>query len=118
MLRYNKQNSIFRMIPELKAFFDSPLTKSLNCSILSDDPMHKVIRYELTNGAMDMQILVSSSMGQDDRNAMQVFTKVSAKTLEIRPDGNTTYTLHCQIHQLKDIKEVLNVLKNKFFPFI
>ena len=110
--------SIFRMIPEIKAFLDSPLTKSLNAQITRDDFPHNEVIYTLTNGAMDLKMIVHSTLGQDDTYSLQIYTKPSEKTLEIRPDGDAHYSLFCQIHQLKDIKEIINELKQKFFPFI
>lgn len=110
--------SIFRMIPEIKAFLESPLTKSLNAHIICDDFPHNEVIYTLTNGAIDLKIIVHSTLGQDDTNSLQIFTKPSEKTLEIRPDGDAHYSLFCQIHQLKDIKEIINELKQKFLPFI
>lgn len=105
-------------MPEIKAFLESPLTKSLNAQIICDDFPHNEIVYTLTNGAIDLKIIVHSTLGQDDTNSLQIFTKPSEKTLEIRPDGDAHYSLFCQIHQLKDIKEIINELKQKFLPFI
>ena len=110
--------SIFRMIPEIKAFLESPLTKSLNVQIICDDFPHNEIVYTLTNSAIDLKMIVHSTLGQDDTYSLQIFTKPSEKTLEIRPDGDAHYSLFCQIYQLKDIKEIINELKQKFLPFI
>lgn len=110
--------TIFRMIPEIKAFLDSPLTKSLNTQITRDDFPHNEVIYTLTNGVMDLKMIVHSTLGQDDTYSLQIYTKPSEKTLEIRPDGDAHYSLFCQVHPLKDIKEIINELKQKFFPFI
>lgn len=74
--------SIFRMIPEIKAFFESPLTKSLNVQITRDDFPHNEIIYTLTNGAIDLKIIVHSTLGQDDTNSLQIYTKPSEKLLK------------------------------------
>ena len=106
------------MIPEIKAFLNSSLTKSLNAQITRDEFPNNEVIYTLTNGAMDLKMIVHSTLGQDDTYSLQIYTKPSEKTLEIRPDGDAHYSLFCQIHQLKDIKEIINELKQKFFPFI
>ena len=106
------------MIPEIKAFLSSPLTKSLNAQITRNDFPYNEVIYTFTNGAMDLKMVVHSTLGQDDTYSLQIYTKPSEKTLEIRPDGDAHYSLFCQIHQLKDIKEIINELKQKFFPFI
>lgn len=106
------------MIPEIKEFLNSPLTKSLNAQITRDDFPHHEVIYTLTNGAMDLKMIVHSTLGQDDTYSLQIYTKPSEKTLEIRPDGDAHYSLFCQVHQLKDIKEILNIIKTKFFPYV
>ena len=104
------------MIPEIKAFLDSPLTKSLNAQITRNDFPHYEVIYTLTNGAMDLKMIVHSTLGQDDTYSLQIYTKPSEKTLEIREDGDKNYQFYTRIDNQKDIKDIINIIKTKFFP--
>lgn len=102
----------------IKDFILSPYTVELRCENILNSDLHKIVQYTMSNGASIMKIVDEMYIGQEERNNMKIYTKPSEKSLEIRSNENIDFVLYMEITYLKDIKEVLNLIKMKFIPHI
>ena len=102
------------MLQEIKTFLKGNLTKSLQANVISDDGSNQEITYELTNNALNVRFNVVRAVGVS--TVMMVWTKNTNETLAIRADGSHDWEFYAQVHNQKDIKDILNTLKTKFFP--
>ena len=77
----------------------------------------KTYTYVITNGATDVMFDYTYII-KDGKTSyrIDIYTRHTAKTLEIRPDGSDEWQHYEQITNYKDIKELLTVIKTKFFP--
>ena len=113
-LLYNKA-----MIHEFKEFLNGQLTKSVTATIIHSEEENKEIAYVLTNGAIEMRFNVVSTVRDGEPNVfMMVYSRPTEQTLEIRSTSKTDWTFYQNLTNLKDIKEILNTIKTKFFPNI
>lgn len=77
----------------------------------------KVYTYIVTNGAMDAMFDYSYILKDGETtHRIDIYTRHTAKTLEIRPDGSDEWQHYKQITNYKDVKELLSAIKTKFFP--
>lgn len=101
----------------LKNFFSCQLTKSLYAEVTLDDHPHYQIVYKLTNTALVVKIVVNKTYvpNDDDEYSMQIYTKLTNESLKLTHDSDKDYSLYLETHNTKDIMEITNVLKTKFF---
>ena len=102
------------MLQEIKSFLKGNLTKSLQANVISDDGSNQEITYELTNNALNVRFNVVRAVGFV--TVMMVWTQNTNETLAIRADGSHDWEFYAQVHNQKDIKDILNIIKTKFFP--
>jgi hypothetical protein len=77
----------------------------------------KIYTYIVTNGATDVMFDYAYIIKDGETShRIDIYTRHTAKTLEIRPDGSDEWQHYEQITNYKDIKELLSVIKTKFFP--
>lgn len=103
------------MDESLKTFFSSPLTKSLRAEIVRDEYPYYQIIYTLTNTALVVKIDVQRN---EDEYFMRISTKPTEQIIEIRPDGDKDYAIYLETHNTKEVKEIINILKSKFFQIV
>lgn len=101
----------------LKNFFSCQLTKSLLAEVTVDDHPHHEIVYKLTNTALVVKIVVNKTYvpNDDDEYFMRIFTKLTNESLKLTHDSDKDYSLYLETHNTKDIVEIINTLKTKFF---
>lgn len=105
------------MIHEFKEFLNGQLTKSVTATIIHSEEENKEIAYILSNGAVEMRFNVVSTVRDGEFNTfMMVYSRPTEQTLEIRSTSNTDWSFYQNFTNLKDIKEILNTIKTKFFP--
>lgn len=104
------------MLQEIKEFFKGQLTKSLSVDIYDAAHPHTDITYTLTNGALNMRLMYNKMIDKDAH--IFVYVQNTNETLEIREDGCKNYQFYTRIDNQKDIKDILNIIKTKFFPSI
>ena len=102
------------MLQEIKDFLKGQLTTSLEVSIYECAAPNEDITYTLTNGALNMRLMYNKQIGKDA--FILIYVQNTDKTLEIREDGDKNYQFYTRIDNQKDIKEVINIVKSKFFP--
>ena len=102
------------MLQEIKEFLKGQLTSSLSVSVYEAAAPHTDITYSLTNGALNMRLMYHKMIDKDAN--IFVYVQNTDKTLEIREDGDKNYQFYTRIDNQKDIKDILNTLKTKFFP--
>ena len=110
-LNYN----ISVMLQEIKEFLRSPLTKSMTVENIYDEEFCHAITYTLTNGAMNMQFQYSK-IHKFNETYIDIYTQTTKEMQEIRNMLDTAWYKYTRIENLKDIKDILNTLKTKFFP--
>ena len=109
--------NILVMIHEFKEFLNGQLTKSVAANIIHSDEENKEIAYVLSNGAVEMRFNVVSTIRDGEFNTFMMFySRPTEQTLEIRSTSNTDWSFYQNFTNLKDIKEILNTIKTKFFP--
>ena len=107
------------MIHEIKEFLNGQLTKSMTANIIHSEEENKEIAYILSNGAIEMRFnVVTTIRGGEYNTFMMIYSRPTEKTLEIRSTSNTDWSFYKNFTNLKDIKEILTVIKTKFFPNI
>lgn len=104
------------MLQEIKEFLKGQLTTSLSVSVYEAAAPHTDITYTLTNGALNMRLCYNKQIGKDAN--IFVYIQNSDKTLEIREDGDKNYKFYTRFDNQKDIKDIINIIKTKFFPTI
>lgn len=102
------------MLQEIKEFLKGQLTSSLSISVYEAAASHTDITYTLTNGALNMRLCYNKQIDKDAN--IFVYIQNSDKTLEIREDGDKNYQFYTRIDNQKDIKDIINIIKTKFFP--
>lgn len=102
------------MLQEIKDFLKGQLTKSLSVDIYDAAHPHSDITYTLTNGALNMRIMYHKMIDKDAN--IFIYTQNTDETLEIRNDGDKNYQFYTKLDNQKDIKEIINIIKTKFFP--
>ena len=102
------------MLQEIKEFLKGQLTTSLYVSVYEGAAPHTDITYTLTNGALNMRLCYNKQIDKDAN--IWVYVQNTDKTLEIREDGDKNFQFYTRIDNLKDIKDILNTIKTKFFP--
>lgn len=102
------------MLQEIKEFLKGQLTSSLSVSVYEAAAPHTDICYTLTNGALNMRLCYNKQIDKDAH--IWVYVQNTDKTLEIREDGDKNYQFYTRIDNQKDIKEIINIIKTKFFP--
>lgn len=108
------------MLQEIKELISSPFTKYLGCEIVHNEyPLYEHV-YTLDNTAMVVTFKVSKRYDEEgvEHDLMQVFTQHTTKTLELTGSQDSSKKLYTEITYLKDIKEIINIIKTKFFPAI
>jgi hypothetical protein len=103
------------MLQEIKEFLRSPLTKSMTVDNIYDEEFCHAITYTLTNGAMNMQFQYSK-VHKFNETYIDIYTQTTKEMQEVRNMLDTTWYKYTRIENLKDIKDILNTLKTKFFP--
>lgn len=103
------------MLQEIKEFLRSPLTKSMTVENIYDEEFCHAITYTLTNGAINMQFQYSK-VHKTDETYIDIYTQTTKEMQEIRNMLDITWYKYTRIENLKDIKDILNTLKTKFFP--
>lgn len=105
------------MIHEIKELISSSLTHSLSAMVNDSNELIKIYTYIVTNGATDVMFDYAYIIKDGETShRIDIYTRHTAKTLEIRPDGSDEWQHYEQITNYKDIKELLSVIKTKFFP--
>ena len=105
------------MLQEIKELISSTLTHSLKAMVNDANDNIKIYTYTVTNGAMDVMFEYCYVLKDGETtHRIDIWTRHTAKTLEIRPDGSDEWQHYEQITNYKDIKDILNTLKTKFFP--
>lgn len=105
------------MMHEFKEFLNGQLTKSVTATIIHSEEENKEISYILSNGAIEMRFNVVTTIRDGETNTfMMIYSRPTEKTLEIRSTSNTDWTFYQNFTNIKDIKEILTVIKTKFFP--
>lgn len=102
------------MLQEIKEFLKGQLTSSLSVSVYEAAAPHTDICYTLTNGALNMRLCYNKQVDKDAY--IFVYVQNTDKTLEIRDDGDKNYQFYTRIDNQKDIKDIINIMKTKFFP--
>lgn len=102
------------MLQEIKEFLKGQLTTSLSVSVYEAAAPHTDICYTLTNGALNMRLCYNKQIDKDAY--IFVYVQNTDKTLEIREDGDKNFQFYTRIDNQKDIKEIINIIKTKFFP--
>ena len=102
------------MEQEIKEFLKGQLTSSLSVSVYEAAAPHTDITYTLTNGALNMRLCYNKQVDKDAY--IFVYVQNTDKTLEIREDGDKNYQFYTRIDNQKDIKDIINIIKTKFFP--
>lgn len=102
------------MMQEIKEFLKGQLTNSLNVSIYEAADPHTDITYFLTNGALNMKFMYHKMVDRDAN--IFIYTQHTDKTLEIRGENDKNWSFYTRIDDQKDIKEIINIIKSKFFP--
>ena len=102
------------MLQEIKEFLKGQLTSSLSVSVYEAAAPHTDICYTLTNGALNMRLCYNKQIDKDAY--IFVYVQNTDKTLEIREDGDKNYQFYTRIDNQKDIKDIINIIKTKFFP--
>lgn len=103
------------MMQEIKAFLTSPLTKSMNVENIYDEEFCHAITYTLTNGAINMQFRYSK-VHKFNETYIDIYTQTTKEMQEIRNMLDVAWYSYGRIDNLKDVKDILNTLKTKFFP--
>ena len=80
-----------------------------------DEEFCHAITYTLTNGAMNMQFQYSN-VRKFNEIYIDIYTQTTKEMQEIRNMLDTAWYKYTRIENLKDIKDILNTLKTKFFP--
>jgi hypothetical protein len=107
------------MIQEIKELVSSPLTHSLKAMANDANDKIKIYTYVVTNGAMDVMFEYAYILKDGETtHRIDIYTRHTAKTLEIRPDGSDEWQQYEKITNYKDVKELLSIIKSKFFPTI
>ena len=102
---------------EIKELIYSTLTHSLKAMAYEANDNNKVYTYTVTNGAVDVMFEYFYILKNGETtHRIDIYTRHTAKTLEIRPDGSDVWQHEEQITNYKDIKELLSAIKTKFFP--
>ena len=105
------------MIHEFKEFLNGQLTKSVTATIIHSEEENKETSYVLSNGAIEMRFNVVSTVRDGEFNTfMVVYSRPTEQTLEIRSTSKTNWAFYQKFTNLKDIKDILNTIKTKFFP--
>lgn len=105
------------MLQEIKELISSTLTHSLKAMVSDANTKIKVYTYIVTNGAMDVMFDYSYILKDGETtHRIDIYTRHTAKTLEIRPDGSDEWQHYERITNYKDVKELLSAIKTKFFP--
>lgn len=105
------------MLQEIKELISSTLTHSLKAIVNDANDNIKIYAYTVTNGAMDVMFEYAYVLKDGETtHCIDIYTRHTAKTLEIRPDGSGEWQHYEQITNYKDIKELLSAIKTKFFP--
>lgn len=105
------------MMHEIKELISSTLTHSLKAMVNDANDKIKIYTYIITNGAMDVMFEYCYVLKDGETtHRIDIYTRHTAKTLEIRPDGSDEWQHYEQITNYKDIKELLSAIKTKFFP--
>ena len=102
------------MLQEIKEFLKGQLTTSLSVSVYEAAAPHTDITYTLTNGALNMRLCYNKQIDKDAY--IFVYVQNTDKTLEIREDGDKNFQFYTRIDNQKDIKDIINIIKTKFFP--
>ena len=102
------------MLQEIKEFLKGQLASSLSVSVYEAAAPNTDITYTLTNGALNMRLCYNKQIDKDA--IIFVYVQNTDKTLEIREDGDKNYKFYTRIDNQKDIKDILNTIKTKFFP--
>lgn len=102
------------MLQEIKEFLKGQLTSSLSVSVYEAAAPHADITYTLTNGALNMRLCYNKQIDKDAH--IFVYVQNTDKTLEIREDGDKNYQFYTRIDNQKDIRDIINIIKTKFFP--
>ena len=110
-LNYN--NSV--MMKDIKEFLRSPLTKSMTVENIYDEEFCHAITYTLTNGALNMQFQYSN-VRKFNEIYIDIYTQTTKEMQEVRNMLDTAWYKYTRIENLKDIKDILNTIKTKFFP--
>ena len=100
---------------DIKEFLKSPLTKSMTVENIYDEEFCHAITYTITNGAMNMQFQYSK-VHKSNETYIDIYTQTTKEMQEVRNMLDTTWYKYTRIENLKDIKDILNTLKTKFFP--
>ena len=102
---------------EIKELISSALTHSLKAMANDANTNIKIYTYIITNGAMDVMFDYYYILKNGETiQRIDIYTRHTAKTLEIRPDGSDEWQHYEQITNYKDVKELLSTIKTKFFP--
>ena len=105
------------MLQEIKELISSTLTHSLKAMANDVNDKIKIYTYIVTNGAMNVMFEYAYILKDGETtHRIDIYTRHTAKTLEIRPDGSDEWQYYEQITNYKDIKELLSAIKSKFFP--
>lgn len=102
------------MLQEIKEFLKGQLTTSLSVSVYEAAAPNTDITYTLTNGALNMRLFYNKQVDKDAFVIVDV--QNTDKTLEIRGDTDRNWNFYTRIDNQKDIKDIINIIKTKFFP--
>ena len=112
----SNSNSKDNVYDDIKAFLKCPSTKSITVDIIYDEEFCHAITYTLTNGAINMQFQYSK-IHKTDETYIDIYTQTTKEMQEIRNLlDKAWYRYGRRIENLRDVKEILNTIKTKFFP--
>ena len=107
------------MMQEIKELISSTFSHSLRAMVNDTNDNIKIYTYIVTNGAMDVMFEYAYILKDGETtHRIDIYTRHTAKILEIRTDGSDEWQHYEKITNYKDVKDILNTLKTKFFPNI